>query len=52
MAGRNCGESLAGPTLTVAAVKRWLAVPQTVVSFVQVWADCLRPARLKKYCEV
>jgi hypothetical protein len=24
MVGRNCGESLLGPTVTVAAVKRWL----------------------------
>jgi hypothetical protein len=52
MAGRNCGESLAGPTLTVAAVKKWLAMSQAEVSLIQVWADCLWPARLKKYCEV
>ncbi len=48
IAGRNCGASLLGPTVTVAAVKKWLPVSQTVVSLVQVWADCLRPARLKK----
>jgi hypothetical protein len=48
MAGRNCGESLAGPRLTVAAAKKWLWVSQATVSLVQAAALCLRPERLKK----
>src|SRR5256885_1004838 len=31
--GRNCGESLPGPTVAVAPVKKWLAVWQATVSF-------------------
>ena len=52
MAGQSCGESLPGPVVTVAAVKKWLAVSQTTVSLVHRRALCLRPARLKKYWEV
>jgi hypothetical protein len=52
MAGRSCGESLPGPVVTVAAVKKWLAVSQTTVSLVHRRALALRPARLKKYWEV
>jgi len=48
MAGRNCGESLAGPRLTVAAVKKWLSVSQATVSFVHSRELCFLPARLKK----
>ena len=48
MAGRNGGESLDGPRLTVAAARKWLWVSQTVVSLVQAEALCLRPERLKK----
>jgi hypothetical protein len=39
---------LPGPAVTAAAAKKWLPVSQTTVSFVQVWAACLRPARAKK----
>jgi hypothetical protein len=48
MAGRNCGESLAGPRLTVAAVRKWLLVSQATVSLVHSRAPWWRPARLKK----
>jgi hypothetical protein len=48
MAGSNCGESLLGPVLTVAAVRKWLRVSQTTVSLVHSRALCLRPARWKK----
>jgi hypothetical protein len=48
MTGRNCGASLAGPRLTRAAVRKWLAVSQATVSFVHSLALCLRRARLKK----
>jgi hypothetical protein len=39
---------LLGPTVTVAEVKKWLAVSQVTVSLTQDWALSLRPARLKK----
>jgi len=39
---------LLGPTVTVAAVKKWLAVSQATVSLVQSAADCFFPARVKK----
>ncbi len=52
IAGRSCGESLLGAVVAVAAVKKWLRVSQTTVSLVHSRALCLRPARLKKYCEV
>jgi hypothetical protein len=48
MTGRNCGASLAGPRLTLAAVKKWLPVSQATVSLVHSRELCLRPARLKK----
>jgi hypothetical protein len=48
MTGRNCGESLAGPRLARAAVKKWLAVSQATVSLVHSRELCPRPARSKK----
>jgi hypothetical protein len=48
MTGRNCGASLAGPRLTVAPVRKWLAVSQATVSLVHSRLLCLRPALLKK----
>ena len=48
MRGRNCGALLAGPRLTVAAVKKWLAVSQATANLVHSLELCLRPARLKK----
>ena len=48
MAGRSCGESLAGPRLTVAAVRKWLCVSQATVSLVHSLEVCLRPARLEE----
>ncbi len=41
--GRNCGESLVGPVVTVAPAIKWLAVSQAVVSLVQVRAVIVPP---------
>jgi len=48
MAGANWEQSLLGPWLAVAEVKKWLAVWQTTVSLVQVRAARLRPDRNEK----
>jgi hypothetical protein len=48
MTGRDCGASLAGPRLTRAAVKKWLAASQATAGFVHSLELCLRLARLKK----
>ena len=48
MTGRNCGTSLAGPRLTLAPARKWLAVSQATVSLVHTREPCLRPAQLKK----
>jgi hypothetical protein len=34
--------------VTVAPVKKWLAVSQATVSLTHVWAACSAPARTKK----
>jgi len=39
IAGANSGESLLGPMLTVAEVKKWLPVSQTTVNLVHERAD-------------
>ena len=50
--GVNCGESLVGPTVTVAPARKWLAVSQATVSLVYVRAACSRPDRATKYRDV
>lgn len=48
--GRNCGESLDGPVLTVAPAMKWERVSIAAVSLVQV--DCSAPLRQAKYLDV